>query len=184
MLGSRHRQASNAQSQLCWLGQRAGKEHIPRAGGPSLLPPLSSHHREPREDRGVRHSPAVVSSIQTAVPPQPGGAGRAERPKDGAREEEEEEARKALQVAPPRSLKFEEGEGADSILPLPPPRGSARPGRLSLALFLGGSSALFPLASHRARVLGSPLQSPSLPVPARSPLPPYELDLPHDVSGK
>lgn len=182
-MGSRHRRASNPQSQLCWLDQRAGKKHIPRAGSPSPLPPLCSHHRKPREDRGVGHSPAIISSIQTAVPPQPGGARRAERPKDGA-PGDEEEARKALQVAPLRSLKFEEGEGADSILPLPPPRGSARPGRLSLDLFLGGSSALFPLGSRRARVPGSLLRSPSLPVPARAPLPPYELDLLHDVSGK
>lgn len=127
------------QSQLRWLHHRAEEERIPRAGSPSPLPPLSFPSRKTwRGPQGGAESGSYLSPSELGT-----HCSLAVRPEDGA-PGDGEEARTALQVAPPRSLKFAAGEGTDSVLLLPPARSSARP-------HLGGSSAHFPLGSHPTR---------------------------------
>lgn len=137
VLGSTHRQASSRYPSC------GGATGLGRSGsrGQAAAPcsrRSRCHGGNPGEDRSVRRLP-----LQTRGPLQPGAARPAVRPEDWAAGVGE-----ALQVAPPRSLKFAAGEETDSILPLPPARGSTRPGRLSL----GGSSAHFPLGTRPAPV--------------------------------
>lgn len=114
--------------------------------------------------------------MHTRGPLPPGAAGRNDprtrRRGDG------EEGRRAPQVASPRCLKFAVDEGAGSVLP-PPPARSPQPRLLPRRVLSPLPPRLPPLSGP-----GSPLLSPSLPVPERPPLPPSALDLRHDVSGK
>lgn len=156
-------------SQLRRLQHRAGEERIPRAGSapaPAARAPTADAWggSQGGAESGGHRSPSKLG------PAAAGRGGRAVRPADWAAGYAKE-ARSALQVAPPRSLKFAAGEGTDSVHP-PRPAPAARPDQLSLPS-PSARPAATPLGSPAP--LGSRIPSPvSIPPSARAPrsLPP------------
>lgn len=152
MLGSRHRPASRPpfpEPPVAWAPMHGRGGAHPQ--GPQLSGSRRSGSRRGRLGRfpgwgRARRLPLPVQARAHCSP----ARGRAVRPEDRANGYGKE-ARTALQVAPPCSLKFAAGEGIDSVLPLQPaPRGLA--GSTRAPLTLGGSGGHSPRGSRPARV--------------------------------
>lgn len=156
VVGSRYRRASNLPIPVP-LSQGAGKERIPRAGSPSPLRLLSSPPRNTwRRSQGWGQSRAVTFPPPNSGPTaaRHGGAGGITR---GLGTEGRGGGKEGASGGSSWLFKLCAREGAGSVLPPPPARGSARPGVLSLASILCGSYAHFPLGSRPARI---PIPSP------------------------